>query len=141
MSEPLDFVWKKEPLTRFLARRLRRTTQGQSIDGQRFRFEELAELWSAGYFAAATHRSNPSWLLFHAPDGGNFELASVHPSLLGAQAASIEDVVREPGTYLLARFPGRRWLRVPITSSTGMEVIGGIFKGMGCEVSSEVVGG
>ena len=135
-----DLIWKQEPLTRVLARRLRRTTQGQSIDGQRFRFEELSELWSAGDFAVVTHRSHPSWLLFHAPDGGSFQIRSVHSSLRRAQEAAIEDVVVAPGTYLLARFRSRRWMRVPITSESGMETIGSIFRGLGCETGTEVVG-
>jgi hypothetical protein len=135
-----DLPWVQEPLTRYLARRLRRSTQGQFIDDHRFRFDDLAELWSSGYFAVATHRKDPSWLLFHAPDGGNFELCSVHSGLHRAQEAAIEDVVVEPGTYLLARFRDRRWMRVSVSSSYTMEVIGAIFQGMGCEVSSDVVG-
>jgi hypothetical protein len=135
-----DLAWQKEPLTRFLARRLRRTTQGQSLDGHRFRFEDLYELWSADYFAVASHHKDKSWLLFHAPDGGNFKLVSVHSGLKGAQDAAIEDEIREPGTYLLARFPGRRWMRVPVSGTSTMGTIGTIFAGLGCEVSSEVVG-
>ena len=142
-----DLTWVQQPLTRLLARTLRRVSQGVSLDNHRFAFTDLREMWMADdHHVVLTHHQDKKWQYWHlAPEGGSdWDLVSVHSSRKAAQEAARADLppVERPGTYLLARAtPTSRCIKVHITSSRGAQTLTEIFTGLGYDTTTEEVVG
>lgn len=136
--------WVKQPLTREIARGLRAATRKITpIDGHRFRFTDLKELWSAdNEHFVCTHDEDRVWQYYHrSPDGG-VQLICCVKTRRQAQAAA-ETTQNPPsstpsGTYVLAWQPGGRIIRVTCHSGDP-SVQQGIFQRLGYETSVEQV--
>ena len=137
----MDFT--KQPLTRALARSLRAGSRGIELAGQRFRYNDLKELWGADdLHAVLTHEGDECWQYwFHGATG--WQLVGVYPTRKEAQAAAgqpqPEDEL-EPGTYVMARWDENgRWMRVRSSSERITENLCDIFKSLGCETCVDSV--
>lgn len=132
--------WHKQPLVLTVARSLRASTRPTrpEIDGHRFCYEDLRELWASDdeCHVAFTHTHDRSWQYwFNAPQGG-WTPISVHTSRAKAQAAALHEPpsALAPGTYVLARDGGRRDARVisvQCTTTRGPQLLCDIFAAMG----------
>lgn len=140
MMTPLH--WAKQPLTHQLARELRAATRRHpQIDGHTFGFADLKELWcAADVHVVCTHEHDPVWQYYRQTPDGGWMPVSVHPTMAAAMAAADGahgPTERQDGTYLLARFGTRPWMRVRITSRDGIDVIGAIFDRLGAQTKLE----
>ena len=137
----MDF--QKQPLTRAVARSLRAGSRGIELAGQRFRYNDLKELWAVDdIHAVLTHEGDKSWQYwFHGAHG--WTLVGVYPTRKEAQAAAgqpQDDDALEPGTYVMARWDENgRWMRVRSSSDRITENLCDIFKSLGCETRVEDV--
>jgi hypothetical protein len=135
--------WEKQPLTRALARSLRAGSRGIELAGQRFRYNDLKELWAVDdIHAVLTHEGDKSWQYwFHGAHG--WTLVGVYPTRKEAQAAAgqpQDDDALEPGTYVMARWDENgRWMRVRSSSDRITENLCDIFKNLGCETRVDSV--
>jgi hypothetical protein len=138
----------RQPLTRIVARGMRAATRGKELDGHKFSFGDLQELWISDdeHHVVATHTKDPGWQYWQdTPDGGGWQLASVHHSLRAACSAACDheygEVLPESGRYVVAcAGEGHKVIRVRVTSTEGPELIRGIFTRLGYEVGMEEVG-
>ena len=137
----MDF--QKQPLTRAVARSLRAGSRGIELAGQRFRYNDLKELWAVDdIHAVLTHEGDKSWQYwFHGEHG--WTLVGVYPTRKEAQAAAgqpQDDDALEPGTYVMARWDENgRWMRVRSSSDRITENLCDIFKSLGCETRVDSV--
>ena len=135
--------WEKQPLTRAVARSLRAGSRGIELAGQRFRYNDLKELWAVDdIHAVLTHEGDKSWQYwFHGAHG--WTLVGVYPTRKEAQAAAgqpQDDDALEPGTYVMARWDENgRWMRVRSSSDRITENLCDIFKNLGCETRVDSV--
>ena len=138
----------RQPLTRYVARGMRAATRGKELDGHKFTFTDLKELWISEdeHHVVATHETDPLWQYWlDTPDGGGWTLASVHHSREAACSAAYDhefaEMLPAPGTYLVAcAGEGRRVIRVRCEAADGPAVLVGIFTRLGYEVGIEEVG-
>ena len=137
----MDF--QKQPITRAVARSLRAGSRGIELAGQRFRYNDLKELWAVDdIHAVLTHEGDKSWQYwFHGAHG--WTLVGVSPTRKEAQAAAGQpqnDDALEPGTYVMARWDENgRWMRVRSSSDRITENLCDIFKNLGCETRVDSV--
>ena len=137
----MDF--QKQPITRAVARSLRAGSRGIELAGQRFRYNDLKELWAVDdIHAVLTHEGDKSWQYwFHGEHG--WTLVGVYPTRKEAQAAAgqpQDDDALEPGTYVMARWDDNgRWMRVRSSSDRITENLCDIFKSLGCETRVDSV--
>lgn len=137
----MDFI--KQPLTRAVARSLRAGSRGIELAGQRFRYNDLKELWAVDdIHAVLTHEGDNCWQYwFHGAHG--WTLVGVYPTRKEAQAAAgqpQDDDALEPGTYVMARWDENgRWMRVRSSSDRITENLCDIFKNLGCETRVDSV--
>lgn len=137
----MDF--QKQPITRAVARSLRAGSRGIELAGQRFRYNDLKELWAVDdIHAVLTHEGDKSWQYwFHGEHG--WTLVGVYPTRKEAQAAAgqpQDDDALEPGTYVMARWDENgRWMRVRSSSDRITENLCDIFKSLGCETRVDSV--
>lgn len=137
----MDF--QKQPITRAVARSLRAGSRGIELAGQRFRYNDLKELWAVDdIHAVLTHEGDKSWQYwFHGAHG--WTLVGVYPTRKEAQAAAGQpqsDDALEPGTYVMARWDENgRWMRVRSSSDRITENLCDIFKNLGCETRVDSV--
>lgn len=133
--------WEKQPLTEMMARSLRAASRGgrQQLDGHSFGYDDLKELWTveddeAIVHAVLTHDHDPLWQRWsYDQDDKGWTLKDLHETRAGAQEAVLQSgSVPTRGTYLLARFPGGRWMRVRILTKSGPETLAEIFARLGC---------
>ena len=89
----------KQPLTRYVARGMRAATKGRELDGHRFTFTDLKELYISDdeHHVVATHAKDPVWQYWlDTPNGGGWVLASAHHSLRAACSAACDHEYGEP---------------------------------------------
>lgn len=129
--------WVNQTLGSNVARQMRASTRvAPSIDGHRFSYNDLKELWSSedGLHIVCTHKSDKVWQHWRRkPEATTWTPVSVHTSKVKAQAF-VDDPPPPPGTYLIARAdqsPGRQVISIRIESSSGAKVLTDIFQNMG----------
>ena len=144
----MTLFWEKQPLNQQVARALRGPTRRHNtpVDGHRFVFDDLRELWCAGETQVVlTHDQDPVWQYWaDTPDRG-WRLVSVHATRQAAQEVAVEQTpetpVIAPGTYVLARFAeSRPWMRIQVSTDQCAADIQSIYVRLGAEVKTEVVG-
>lgn len=139
--------FQKQPLTRTVARGMRSVTKNKELDGHKFSYNDLKELWISEdeHHVVCTHDIDKAWQYWlDAPEGG-WTLASVHGSREAAQSAALDhefpEVQPDTGTYVLARkSQGHRTIRVKCTSDLGPSYWTGFFAKLGYSTSVEEVG-
>lgn len=139
--------FSKQPLTRTVARGMRAATKGKELDGHRFSYNNLKELWISEdeRHVVVTHDDDKLWQYWlDAPEGG-WALASVHKSREAAQSAALDHEIPEAqpetGLYVLAtKGEGSRTIRVKCESSEGPEFWVRTFTKLGYSTSVEEVG-
>lgn len=142
-------IFNRHPLTREFARILRASARARrpEIDGHRFRYDDLKELWVSAdqCHAVLIHDEENCWQYWHNPptDGG-WQLMGLHPSREEAQKAA--EMVRAPtpgpGTYFLAWLPdslSTHTIRVRCTTPYAIEALTGIFEKLGYDTNTEEV--
>lgn len=130
--------FQKQPLTRTVARGMRAATKGKGLDGHKFNYIDLKELWISEdeHHVVVTHQNDSAWQYWlDAPEGG-WTLASVHKSREAAQSAALDHEIPEAqpetGTYVLAtKGQGHRTIRVKCTSELGPAYWSGFFLRLG----------
>lgn len=139
--------FEKQPLTREVARGLRAATRkAVALDGHRFIYNDLKELWSSedGAHLLCTHEGDVIWQYWHYPPEGTARLVCCFPTRREAEAAAALTVTGAlpakalPGIYLLAWSPGGRTIRVQCRSGDP-SIQQGIFERLGYETSIEEV--
>lgn len=135
----MSLTWHKEPLTQSLARSLRAATRRHpSIEGHTFSFADLKELWCAAeVHVVCTHDHDRVWQYWYQAPVGGWKPMSIHATREeAARAAEANTYEPEPtpvaGTYVVARFPGGREMRVQVLSQDGTATLTSIFERLGC---------
>lgn len=144
--EAMILTWTPQPLTREVARGLRAATRKSSgLDGHRFSFNDLKELWRAeeGDHIVLTHDADPVWQRWGTTPEGGWQLKSCHSSRQEAQRAAeqCETTLASPpeGIYILAWRPGGRTIRVQCRSNDP-QIMREIFENLGYQTNVEAVG-
>jgi hypothetical protein len=137
--------WVKEPLNRRAARGLRAATRRcPEVDGHRFTYNDLKELWAStnGAHLLCLHDSDPVWQHWHHSTEG-WTLVGVYTNRMKAQvgAAQIKSPspVVEAGTYLVAKMGQGRPIRIRCGTAGRLTTIEEIYQKLGYDTSVEEV--
>lgn len=140
--------WSKQPLTRAVARSIRsgtRTTRPY-LDGHRFFFDDLKEIWSTPdrHQVVLTHKKDPVWQYWRFTDSDGWQFLGHFITKELAQAAAefkhteVAPSTPDAGTYVVATKEDRT-LKVRCQSSDGPSALQGIFMRMGYSVEVQEV--
>lgn len=148
-----DLKWELSPRTKRLAQALRAAghIRRQEIDGHRFVFYSLAELWGTvdGMHAVANHKNERTWQYWYNDPERGWTFISVHQSQRMAKEAA--RAFKQPpkpaepkGVYVVAswsdpEYHGHAPMRVLVQSQDGVNVLRGIFSRLGCDTTLEEV--
>lgn len=139
-------IFTKQPLTRQVARSIRSGTRvaRPSLDGHRFDYSDLQELWATedAHHAVLTHAKDPVWQYWRLGQKG-WSLVNVATTRTAVQSlAANEEILTTPaggrGTYVVA-CQGDRKIRVRCTSAEGPDALSGVFTRLGYQVHVDEV--
>jgi hypothetical protein len=142
-------IWKKQPITRQLAKELRKASVSQpDLNGHSFKFTDLKQLWQGDPdHVLLTHDRDQVWQYWYKAPVGGWQPISIHDSMEEGQDAVAAykhpDVVIPPvededgsdeGTFVLFRSDeDKPWHSVRVLSRDGAEKLSDMYERMGFE--------